>query len=375
VQAPDHIAQASRSRTCVFAISFLLTALASLLTFAVPARGEEPATTDVIAPATTVVEEAASSVADAEAPVAATTEPASVPSSTSVSTPPPPEAMQAVEEGSAASSVETDLVGTASESKATDGDATVIDTLAKTASETVTKAAHTATSESPTRTFDKAADTGAPLLDLVEKPLASTPVERVREAMGSVRILELTQSVTESIRALSEFGSPAGIDHLLAPQAPATRASTSPSGIRVVPSADPLAEHEHLIGPAIATDGREITEVAPSFLLAHTERDLARPPLSGTHEGTSGLLLQMVASDGYFDGASQGSGHRAPAEAPTPAPGSTQAAAGSSGSTFIPLAALLALLALAAPATGRRLGKAADFRPPVPFVCALERPG
>jgi len=61
---------------------------------------------------------------------------------------------------------------------------------------------------------------------------------------------------------------------------------------------------------------------------------------------------------------------------PQPAPGSSQAGtAGAGGTSFIPIAALLALLALAAPAILRRLGEGPGFRPPTPFVCALERPG
>jgi len=59
-----------------------------------------------------------------------------------------------------------------------------------------------------------------------------------------------------------------------------------------------------------------------------------------------------------------------------PAPVPSGAAAGSTGSFFVPFAALLlALLALAASAILRRLGEVPDFRPPIPFVCALERPG
>jgi hypothetical protein len=66
----------------------------------------------------------------------------------------------------------------------------------------------------------------------------------------------------------------------------------------------------------------------------------------------------------------------APLDVPLPAPGSPGAIAPGSGSPiFVPLAALLALLALAAPAILRRLGEVPDFRPPAPFVCALERPG
>jgi hypothetical protein len=61
---------------------------------------------------------------------------------------------------------------------------------------------------------------------------------------------------------------------------------------------------------------------------------------------------------------------------PLPAPGSPASAVPDAGGpSFVPIVALLALLALVAPAALRRLGGAADFRAPVPFVCALERPG
>jgi len=48
---------------------------------------------------------------------------------------------------------------------------------------------------------------------------------------------------------------------------------------------------------------------------------------------------------------------------------------GSGASFFVPIAALLALLALASPAIFRRLRELPDFPAPTPFVCALERPG
>lgn len=61
---------------------------------------------------------------------------------------------------------------------------------------------------------------------------------------------------------------------------------------------------------------------------------------------------------------------------PTPLPDLPQVIASGASSSFVPpIAALLALLALAAPAILRRLGEAPDFRAPAPFVCALERPG
>jgi hypothetical protein len=62
--------------------------------------------------------------------------------------------------------------------------------------------------------------------------------------------------------------------------------------------------------------------------------------------------------------------------APIPeSPGSAAPGPGSNGSFFVPLAALLALLALVAPATFRRLREVPDLPAPTPFVCALERPG
>jgi hypothetical protein len=58
-----------------------------------------------------------------------------------------------------------------------------------------------------------------------------------------------------------------------------------------------------------------------------------------------------------------------------PPPIQAPAGAGSSGAPFfVPLAALLALLALAAPAT-RRLREVPALAVPTPYVCALERPG
>jgi hypothetical protein len=72
-----------------------------------------------------------------------------------------------------------------------------------------------------------------------------------------------------------------------------------------------------------------------------------------------------------------GPGDRSPGKAPPPTrvPDAPAALAGSSSSFFIPLVALLALLALVAPAIHRRLRAAPDLRAPTPFVCALERPG
>jgi outer membrane biosynthesis protein TonB len=71
------------------------------------------------------------------------------------------------------------------------------------------------------------------------------------------------------------------------------------------------------------------------------------------------------------------SGDALPGHLPIPIPGPPGAAIapGSTSPSFVPLAALLALLALVAPVILRRFGKVSGFRLPTPFVCALERPG
>jgi hypothetical protein len=106
--------------------------------------------------------------------------------------------------------------------------------------------------------------------------------------------------------------------------------------------------------------------------------------LPGRHHGFVGAELSWLGAPESFDGIQSTpasgttdarSNDPAPLDRPTPAPGSSAGAAGSTGSSFVPLVALLALLALVAPATLRRLGEVAASRSPIPFVCALERPG
>jgi hypothetical protein len=83
----------------------------------------------------------------------------------------------------------------------------------------------------------------------------------------------------------------------------------------------------------------------------------------------------MSGASQFRSGSTSGSSHDSPLDLPAPPFGAPDITAGSGSSIFIPLAALLALLALAVPATLRRLGAVPDALAPVPFVCALERPG
>ncbi len=71
-----------------------------------------------------------------------------------------------------------------------------------------------------------------------------------------------------------------------------------------------------------------------------------------------------------------GNGPQNSPQAPLPAPsGTTSLTGGFGGSFFVPIAALMALVGLSAPAILRRLREAAALPAPTPFICALERPG
>jgi hypothetical protein len=81
---------------------------------------------------------------------------------------------------------------------------------------------------------------------------------------------------------------------------------------------------------------------------------------------TTGVRLDPIAGDRPSN---------SPTDNPVPPFRSPGATSGSGGPSFVPLAALLALLALVAPASFRRRMGVPGFRVPTPFVCALERPG
>lgn len=92
-------------------------------------------------------------------------------------------------------------------------------------------------------------------------------------------------------------------------------------------------------------------------------------------KGPDALGETLPATAGETGARSGGTGPHGPVplDVPSPPPGAIAPASGDS--LFVPFVALLALLALVAPASMRRLGEAPDFRASTPFVCALERPG
>lgn len=105
--------------------------------------------------------------------------------------------------------------------------------------------------------------------------------------------------------------------------------------------------------------------------------DIGKTQASAPHHWGIGLPSRTAIVETAISGpGDRGLGNPVPPDLPPPAPQSpATAGGGASGPSSVPVAALLALLALVAPATRRRLGEVAAFRPPAPFVCALERPG
>jgi len=90
-------------------------------------------------------------------------------------------------------------------------------------------------------------------------------------------------------------------------------------------------------------------------------------------------FLPSISAESHssaYPGAGFDSPRPAPPSRSTPVPGSSSGALSGSGfGSSVPLAALLALLALAAPAILRRFGEVPAVPAPAPFVCGLERPG
>ncbi len=105
------------------------------------------------------------------------------------------------------------------------------------------------------------------------------------------------------------------------------------------------------------------------------------PPLASTQDALEQTafthVLAAPAAIDFHSSSTPGGGRSqpSPGEPPPPPFQAPDTVAGSGASFFVPLAALLALLALAAPATFRRRREVPGFLAPVPFVCALERPG
>ena len=160
-----------------------------------------------------------------------------------------------------------------------------------------------------------------------------------------------------------------------APSAPAAGPSDNPAGPLApggspAPPADPFGPGSPLSWPgsAAAESGDPVFAGAGGF------------PGAGSFLGTPPSALASTATNfvsaSAVPPAEPGNGPQDSPSIPLPsAPGPAFSPGAAGGWFFIPLAALMALVGLSAPAIMRRLREAAALPAPTPFVCALERPG
>lgn len=242
------------------------------------------------------------------------------------------------------------------------------------------------------------AETTAAVVHVAETAAASTdPVEptghitavvhhlgSMPRNLGSVprRAVEVVQTASETLgKKAADLIAPDSVKSMPSPAEGLSEVSFGalpPVAIPGVPAVPPT--YSHLGGKDTGLDGLLMRRPVELGGLETPWRPLA---LSGANSSSSGS--PGLSADGarlpvaVVDSVDERSTTSTPIDGNGPKrwPGSPQSAASGpgTGSSFVPIAALLALLALAAPAIFRRLGGLADFRAPTPFVCALERPG
>lgn len=345
--SPRENGQAGRFRiVSAVAATFLALALAAPVgaetnepPAAVPAPAtEDPAATEETQPAAAEEVEEAPAPSTPPEPAEAAASPAAAPPASSAIAPPPAAAPAPVSEESVpAAPVES-----------------------RAATETVQESAGALVGRRASELVERARQDPA--------SVAAPAVEGAAQTLRSQAPLETAQSTVLAVghvatpaveRTVPSQSAPAGFD----PPASAARGASA-------------AGHE-LGGPPA---GERTPGLRKHVLAKHSgafERIGSEAPHVPAHSAGSWLAGMTAAADpdrGRFT-TGQPNGSRPDRPAPAPPPESPGVASGSGGSFFVPLAALLALLALAAPATFRRPREALDFLAPTPFVCALERPG
>jgi hypothetical protein len=203
----------------------------------------------------------------------------------------------------------------------------------------------------------------APLPEKIAEPVAraANGVDRL-SAEAQARALDLVASAEKTV--------------LPALPGLARTGSAAPSNQSL-----PLPEHQAPVGKSLLTGAwlGLLPEAGESVPATYTADTAAIDLLSV--ESPNGSVDLAAAQPSMLPGPAAGAipHFDAPAapDAPGPPPGSTTGVttSGSGASFFVPIAALLALLALASPAILRRLRELPAFPAPTPFVCALERPG
>lgn len=203
------------------------------------------------------------------------------------------------------------------------------------------------------KTLQETAKATAPLVDrterLVQSAVSHVPPLPVFKSLPDVLLAELPKAATQA---------PAGI--------------ASPTSDHVSSSVD-----QQLVGWRVAGVLAREHAGAVELLAGHSHSTAAGISGLARPNGPLGVLaaLPSPSGDAAVGLAPERSNDPAPG-IPLQLPAPSGAAGGSLGTSFfIPFAALLALLALAAPAISRRHWEPPAFVPPTPFVCGLERPG
>jgi hypothetical protein len=191
-------------------------------------------------------------------------------------------------------------------------------------------------------------------------------------AAGPDFIVSSVASVTSIVTSLREEGL-LPLATALAVGLPTSSVEPAPRTIAAgAPSASALQLGNRLaVERATPAERRSLSNPLGAFA------GLASAPDATPAAAAPSTPRQAVRVVGGDDLRSVGDGpsNPSPADLPVPPFHSPGATTGAGGSFFVPLAGLLALLALAAPATFRRRFEAAKLLAPTPFVCALERPG
>jgi len=260
------------------------------------------------------------------------------------------------------------------------------------ATETVDPTEAAAAAESVDATIEKASastpEVSVPTNPSPEVPTADLPgaVRATAEVPSAPRVSRLADDTVDvPVKQLPDVEVPRGdAISLASPTSSGIGEDRSPAlGSSPQSSHDPApvgAPHfsmPPLTGPS-SLDGETDAPLSPLAKYSGEPGGFEAPSLATVNgrylEGLAQSTVASAAASG--EGAAGRLNDPAPLDGPVPLPGAPTAAVSSSGDAFfVPIASLLALLALVAPAIFRRLREVPNFPAPTPFVCALERPG
>ena len=226
----------------------------------------------------------------------------------------------------------------------------------------------------------------APVSDVVAKTVDSTSAA-VTKTQVAEQLPEPAAQVAKRATELSDEAQARAIEVVLAAEKAVLPALPLPYEAPAGPAApapdQPLPLHQAPVGEGPLT-GAWLGHLADSpggLPASHGAAGAAAADLPRVGAPPSGLIelrgAPAFSGTDFFTGTVQRFNGPVSPDSPGFPSGSTTGlgASGSGATIFIPIAALLALLALASPAILRRLREPPDFPAPTPFVCALERPG